>query len=415
MDPIERTIMPRHRLPQLVLLALLLSASLAAATPPRIASTAPEHQPATVDLEPLWTRGGEDDEEVLFGHPRDVVADAEGRVMVLDSQLCQIVVFSPDGELIGILGREGEGPGEFRRPAGLITLSDGSVAAGSTFGARFELLGLDGVPRGTLRLGGDGPREGAFVLYRAQFRAGTLVAATATSAFDQSTGQMHRVQQLATYDLDGTHRADLCSAALEMDFTGVRPIVEETLLRDFLIVSAIGPDGLVYVPHGRDAYLIDVVDPDGTLVQQIGRPDFVAPPRSEREDRRLAALHDTWERNAGIDIRFETADTERAVQSVFVDERGHLFVRHAGSNRDLPAGAFLRLDEFAPDGEWLREVVVQGVGDPQLDTLIWLGPGRVAVQRGGALIALERWSDAAVFWEDEAEVVPELVVCAWRP
>ena len=386
-----------------------------AAAPPLIASGAPQGTAATIDLAPLWTRGGEDDDEVLFGHPRGVTIDAAGNVLVLDSQLCQIVVFNPDGGLVGILGREGEGPGEFQRPAGLVALPDGSVAAGSTFGARFERLGLDGVPRGTLKLGGDGPREGAFVLYRADFRGGTLIAATATSAFDQSNGQMHRVQNLAVYDLDGTHVADLCEARLDLDFTGVRPITEETLLRDFLIVSAIGPDGLIYVPHGRDEYLIDVFAQDGRLVRQIARPDYKAPPRIERDHRRLEALADTWRRNANIDIRFDTSASEAAIQALFVDERNHLFVRHAGSNRDLPAGAFLRLDEFSPDGSWLREVLVQGVGDPAMDTLIWLGEGRVAVQRGGVLIALERWSDAAVFWEDEAEVAPELVVCAWRP
>ena len=99
--PIERTIMPRHRLPQLVLLALLLSASLAAATPPRIASTAPEHQPATVDLEPLWTRGGEDDEEVLFGVIFQVQTDEDDRIYLLDAQLSHVEVFDRAGEHVG--------------------------------------------------------------------------------------------------------------------------------------------------------------------------------------------------------------------------------------------------------------------------------------------------------------------------
>ena len=394
--------------------ALILPAGTAAAAPPRIPSAAATQDPATVTLERLWSRGGEDDEEVLFGHPRDVVTDTAGHVLVLDAQLCQIVIFDRDGELMGTVGREGEGPGEFRRPGGLLALPDGQVAAASSFGARFQLLDLDGTPHGSLPLGGDGPQEGVYILYRAEYRAGTLVGATTTSAFDQASGQMHRVQNLATFALDGSHRADLREAKLDLDFTGVRPLAEETLLRYFLIVSAIGPDGLIYVPHSRDEYLVDVFDPDGTLLRQVGRPDFRAPRRTEREQRRLAALRDTWTRNAGIEINFETSPSEMTVQSLFVDERGHLFVRHAGSNRDLPRGAFLRLDEFAPDGTWMREVVVRGVGDPELDTLIWLDAGRVAVQRGGALIALERWSDAAVFWEDEAEVVPELVVCAWQ-
>ncbi len=401
--------------PLVVSLALaLLTAAAAAAVPPLVASAAPAEDPVVVTLEPAWARGGDDDEEVLFGVPRDVVADAAGNVLVLDRQLNQIVAFTPDGEWIGNLGREGEGPGEFQQPAGLLALPDGSVAAGSTFGARFERLDLEGTPLGSLHLGDDGPREGMHVLYRGGIRGGTLVAATATSSFDQSTGQMHRIQELCTFDLDGSPRATLCRAELELDFTGTRPVEEVTLLRHFLIVSAIGPDGLVYVPHGRDEYLIDVFDADGDLVRQISRPAFTAPPRSEREHRRLASLSDTWSRNAGFEIDFDTRPCEMTIQALFVTDDGHLLVRHAGSNRELPRGAFLRLDEFRADGSWRREVLVQGVGDPHMDTLAWLGGGRVAVQRGGALIDLERWSDAAVFWQDEAEVTPELVVCDWR-
>ena len=42
-----------------------------------------------------------------------------------------------------------------------------------------------------------------------------------SSAFDQSTGHMQRVQNLTVYAVDGAHRADLCEASLDMDFTGV--------------------------------------------------------------------------------------------------------------------------------------------------------------------------------------------------
>ncbi len=84
------------------------------------------------------------------------------------------------------------------------------------------------------------------------------------------------------------------------------------------------------------------------------------------------------------------------------------------SARDLPDGVFLRLDEFAPDGRYLGPVLVRGAGDAMMDTLVWLGQGRVAIMRGDVLTGLERWRDAAVCWENEKEVVPEVVVCAWK-
>jgi hypothetical protein len=102
------------------------------------------------------------------------------------------------------------------------------------------------------------------------------------------------------------------------------------------------------------------------------------------------------------------------VSSLFVDDRGHLFVRHAASGRDLPDGVFLRLDEFDTEGQYRGEVLVKAPADPLMDTLVWLGEGRVAIMRGGVLTGLERWRDAAVYWEGEDEVVPEILVCAWR-
>jgi len=389
-------------------------ATLAAAAPPAITATPARETPVTVTLEKLWSRGGDDDPDVMFGIPVGVVADAAGNVYVLDNQLSQIVALSADGEFLALLGREGEGPGEFHRPNGLVALPDGAIAAGQMIKARFERLTPDGVPDGSFSLGADGPQEGVVVLYGAACRGGTLVAATATSAFEESTGLMHRVQNLDIYHPDGRHRAPLCEARFSMDFTGKGEILERNLLRSFLIVHAVGPAGQVYVPRGRNEYAIEVYTPDGELVRVVGRPEFQAPPRTDREQARLDALADSWSRNAGLDIPLRFEDAEMAVGSLFVDDRGHLFVRHAASGRDLPRGVFLRLDEFDASGRYLGEVHVSAPADPLMDTLVWLGQDRVAILRGGVLTGLERWRDAAVYWEGEDEVVPEVVVCAWR-
>ena len=46
----------------------------------------------------LWRVGGEGAEEILFGLTPKVCTDGKGQVYVLDSQLSQVLVFSPDGE-----------------------------------------------------------------------------------------------------------------------------------------------------------------------------------------------------------------------------------------------------------------------------------------------------------------------------
>lgn len=57
---------------------------------------------------------GEDGTDSELGEPRSIAVDDQGRVYVVDSKPAAIKVFSPNGQLVRTIGREGEGPGEFR-------------------------------------------------------------------------------------------------------------------------------------------------------------------------------------------------------------------------------------------------------------------------------------------------------------
>ncbi len=61
----------------------------------------------TIELEELWRRGEEDD-DVFFGMPIQILEDTDGNVFVLDSQVSEIIVFSPDGEYV-FFARDEEG------------------------------------------------------------------------------------------------------------------------------------------------------------------------------------------------------------------------------------------------------------------------------------------------------------------
>jgi len=84
-------------------------------------------QVETIQLEELWTAGGEDDEDVLFGILTNVKIDDQGNICLLDNQMSQVHVYSSDGELLNTLGRAGEGPGEVTNPSGMTLLENGSI------------------------------------------------------------------------------------------------------------------------------------------------------------------------------------------------------------------------------------------------------------------------------------------------
>jgi hypothetical protein len=57
---------------------------------------------------------GTDGTPAELGEPGSVAVDDAGRIYVVDNKPASIKVFAPDGRLVRTIGREGEGPGEFR-------------------------------------------------------------------------------------------------------------------------------------------------------------------------------------------------------------------------------------------------------------------------------------------------------------
>ena len=96
-------------------------------------------------LQRLWSLGGESDEdEEIFGLVESVLQDADGNVYLLDQQLIEIRVFDANGEYLRTIGREGEGPGEFRNPRGMFFLPDGRIGVIQMMPGRVAVLDTQG-------------------------------------------------------------------------------------------------------------------------------------------------------------------------------------------------------------------------------------------------------------------------------
>ena len=75
----------------------------------------------------LGQRGlvGGDTPEV-FGIETDLVVDGEN-IVILDRRNQAVKIFRRDGHYLGVFGRAGQGPGEFKDPAGIEVLADGRL------------------------------------------------------------------------------------------------------------------------------------------------------------------------------------------------------------------------------------------------------------------------------------------------
>lgn len=95
--------------------------------------------PGSVDAAPAWTLssepvveiGGGASPEVPLYRVSAVASLADGWVAVGTERPPRVLVFEADGGLAGTLGREGEGPGEFRRVGSVVPLGAGPPSAES--------------------------------------------------------------------------------------------------------------------------------------------------------------------------------------------------------------------------------------------------------------------------------------------
>ncbi|MCK5841779.1 MAG: 6-bladed beta-propeller [Candidatus Sabulitectum sp.] len=80
------------------------------------------------------------DSNYVFGQTDAALFGTRGEILVLDGSKKQISVFSPDGEFLRTIGRQGSGPGEFLRPMAMALLGNGQIAVSDPWGGKITLF-----------------------------------------------------------------------------------------------------------------------------------------------------------------------------------------------------------------------------------------------------------------------------------
>lgn len=212
------------------------------------------------------------------------VAVLEGAVLILESLPARVAVFAEDGRWLHDIGREGDGPGELRRPRRL-SLHDGRIVVADPRGGRLEAFLPDGRHTASLRwdIQPDGSVVRAFPLR--YFRDGSVFAGPG----DVSIGGVLRgdLSHQAYYRADESGRieAELFAApfepsdAWEAELEGGRAMIGIHPHRITPLVEAL-PDGAGLVVVERPlaerpdsaSFDVTVVRPDGTVAQAWSVP-----------------------------------------------------------------------------------------------------------------------------------------------
>ncbi|MGD9546405.1 MAG: hypothetical protein AB7V45_02550 [Candidatus Krumholzibacteriia bacterium] len=326
-------------------------------------------------LRPLWTAGADGSGDVVFGRIEDVHIAPGDTVYVLDSQLCVIRVFGPDGIPVRSLGREGDGPGEFRSPGFLAGMPDGSLGVVSRQSGRIiKLDPCTGAPRGCLRPAGIETglvQVGRIHALPRTGETGAVVAVIREPVVKSSTDLVYGLwSYLAEFpDLGVPDPIPPTRRLLDVGEVAGADVEEENYfsLWDPWTVDARGR--IVAAPFW-DRYHLRWFTPDGRFAC---RAEFEFPGRKREEFEKRRFLDYLWGgvSPARFGVELVASETEAVVRSIYPRSDGSLWVRTNRAGLHRHEGVFLALEAVTPDGRAAGTVRILGPGDESIDRVFF--------------------------------------------
>ncbi len=364
---------------RLTVLAAALAATVAYADIPHVDNPdEPRDGREVLELREVWNRGHEEDEH-FFGAINTVEVGPDGGIYVLDTQRAQVCVFDDEGELLRILSREGDGPGETRRPEDLVFLDDGSLGIALLINGKIVRMSLDGTPLGSLMPPGHDPQSGGIAsIRRVRCRGGNLVINGTRIA--RTDDGMARTQYL-----------DRCNEQAETLAVYYSTSNTSNLLRDGFVERLhyfpsherwdIDFDGRVLAAVHRKEYVVNVYAEDGELVSTFGR-DAEPWRRTEAEKQLIRDSIRVMSEGQPVSVPVEVEEAAPAIERLHAMPGGEIWVLPTRGQREQPEGIMMTFDVFDASLVFVRQVAIALDGDADDDKLVFLEGRRIALVRG---------------------------------
>lgn len=358
-----------------------------------------------VELDELWRIGGDtDDENEFFGVISEIIHDDEGQLYLLDAQLSEVKIFDADGMFVRTIGREGEGPGEFRNPSDVFFVPGGNVGVMQLFPGRVVELTPTGDPVRDFPL--PETEGGGFqLLINGEGGGDRLVLAMAKGT--PGEGRMVQTRYLAAIDGEGQELCRYHSEDRVFEFASMK--IDEAVWDTFDRRWTVGPDGRVYAVTRNGDYAIHVWNADGSK-DRVVRREFNPMPRSDEEKERILNIYKAFTENRVPNATYEISDFHRTVEQLYVRDDGSLWVLSSSGTRDIPEGVLGIFDVFDAEGRFQRQVALQGEGNPLEDGYFFVGD-RFYVVTGFLDAAMAAQGASVESDEMEEEPMPMAVIC----
>lgn len=283
-------------------------------TPPEL----PDIEYKLVITDSIGVEIGED--EYMFAWPENPTYSPDGDILVIDRLKHTVFVYTPDGEFVRTIGREGEGPGEFRLPSGLAFYSDGSLLIGdadgiSLFDSSYEYqeqLTWSGFGKPWVKTAVD---SGAFI-------------GTGMTMMPGENG-IEVISTLGRWDGEGEPSVEYFS--VESEFNPEDRKIDRTERRGNGMISCATRTGRVFYSRSSiDEFVIHGCEPDGTEFLLIEDLTAHRVKKSEDELQTEIDVWDSWMSLAtggsGSDLEIKLDPYKETILDMFIDDDERLWV-----------------------------------------------------------------------------------------
>ncbi len=357
----------------------------------------------TLELEELWRIGGDtDNEDEFFGIISGVLVDEAGKVYLLDSQLNEIKIYSEQGEFLRSIGREGEGPGEFRGAASIFFLPNDEIGVMQLVPGKIVKLSRDGDPMGDHPIPEAGG-QGFCMLFSGRSDGGNLTLNIGTNHFEE--GKFTQNRGLASIGPEGEILAKYLTTDREIEFASA--VIDEKVWDSYDNRWAITPNGRVVAPETWGEYALTVWNPSGDVEMVIER-EMSHRNRSAEEKERLLKIYEVFVTEIP-NARIEISDRDNDVYALYARDDGSIWVQTSHGARDKPEAALGVFDIFDGEGRYVQEITLLGQGTPMEDGYFFVGDKLYVVT--GFLDAAMAAQGGAAEDLNEEEAEPMSVIC----
>ncbi|MCP4290633.1 MAG: 6-bladed beta-propeller [bacterium] len=368
----------------------------------------------------VWrTNEEESEDELKQGFITDIKIDEDGDIYLLDSTLNVINVHSPNGDFLRQIGREGEGPGEFRNVNEFMLMPNGNFGVLQMMPAKVVTMDRQGIAGNYFSLC-NGAR-GLSLIERAESKGQFLAIGMSCGNFESGGVDYF----LAFVDSQG-EILQVIQQKTEIDPTGninIGGFHENEFIEYWTLAS----DGRVFVAPQKDQYRIEVFSPMGELIQIISR-EFETIKRSKEDLAEDKKRQDEMDKRFGGMVQIASSKYERDISEMHFRPNGELWVTSSAGVRDCPKGTIGFFDVFDKEGKFLRQVGLEADFNPKKDDFLLVGdnlfvlkqararPAALSTDTSGGMSTIMFTAGAMGEDEDEEEdLTPPSVVCYRLP